>query len=74
MVTLKNIPVVVLTTSDAEKDILEAYGLHANAYVTKPFDFDQFIKVVRSFENFWLEIERLHRNKVRNLLIYSENI
>jgi CheY-like chemotaxis protein len=56
---LKNIPVVILTTSNAEKDILRAYGLHANAYITKPLDFDQFIKVVGSIENFWLEIVNL---------------
>jgi CheY-like chemotaxis protein len=56
---LKNIPIIVLTTSNAEKDILRAYELHANAYVTKPLDFDQFIKVVGSIVNFWLEIVRL---------------
>jgi CheY-like chemotaxis protein len=56
---LKNIPVVVLTTSGAEKDILRAYDLHVNAYITKPLDFDQFIKVVESIGNFWLEIVRL---------------
>ena len=56
---LKNIPVVILTTSSAEKDIRIAYDLHANAYITKPLDFDQFIKVVGSIENFWLEIVRL---------------
>ena len=56
---LKNIPVVVLTTSGAEKDILTAYDLHANAYVTKPLDFDQFIKAVESIEHFWLEIVKL---------------
>jgi CheY-like chemotaxis protein len=56
---LKNIPVVILTTSTAENDILRAYELHANAYVTKPLDFDQFIKVVGSIVNFWLEIVRL---------------
>jgi CheY-like chemotaxis protein len=56
---LKNIPVIVLTTSNAEKDILRAYELHANAYVTKPLDFDQFINVVGSIVNFWLEIVRL---------------
>ena len=56
---LKSIPVVVLTTSGAEKDILKAYNLHANAYVTKPLDFDQFIKVIKSIENFWLEIVKL---------------
>jgi CheY-like chemotaxis protein len=56
---LKSIPVIVLTTSGAEKDILRSYNLHANAYVTKPLDFDQFIKVVGSIENFWLEIVRL---------------
>ena len=56
---LKNIPVVVLTTSGAEKDILRSYDLHANAYVTKPLDFDQFIMVVKSIANFWLEIVKL---------------
>jgi CheY-like chemotaxis protein len=54
-----NIPVIVLTTSSAEKDILGVYDLHANAYVTKPLDFDQFMKVVGSIENFWLEIVKL---------------
>ena len=56
---LKKIPVVILTTSNAEKDILIAYDLHANAYITKPLDFDQFIKIIGSIENFWLEIVRL---------------
>jgi CheY-like chemotaxis protein len=56
---LKNIPVVILTTSSAEKDIRRAYDLHANAYITKPLDFDQFIKVVESIESFWLEIVKL---------------
>ena len=56
---LKNIPIVILTTSEAEKDILRAYELHANAYVTKPLDFDQFINVVESIANFWLEIVML---------------
>jgi CheY-like chemotaxis protein len=55
----KNIPVVILTTSGAEKDILKAYELHTNAYVTKPLDFDQFIKVVESIANFWLNIVKL---------------
>ena len=56
---LRNIPVVVLTTSNAEKDIIRAYELHANAYVTKPLDFNQFIKVVESIVNFWLGIVKL---------------
>jgi CheY-like chemotaxis protein len=57
--TLRNIPVVILMTSNAEKDILRAYDLHANAYINKPLDFDQFIKVVESIGNFWLEIVKL---------------
>ena len=57
--TLKRIPVVVLTTSKAEEDIIKSYDLHANSYITKPVDFDQFIRVVRSIENFWLEVVRL---------------
>jgi Response regulators consisting of a CheY-like receiver domain and a winged-helix DNA-binding domain len=56
---LKNIPVVVLTTSGAEKDIFRAYELHANAYVNKPLDFDQFISVVKSVSSFWLGIVKL---------------
>jgi CheY-like chemotaxis protein len=65
---LKNIPVVVLTTSNAEKDILEVYGLHANAYVTKSLDFDQFIKVVESIGNFWLEIVMLPTKSNQKLI------
>jgi CheY-like chemotaxis protein len=58
-INLKNIPVVILTSSSAEMDITRAYGLHANAYITKPLDFDQFMKVVGSIENFWLEVVKL---------------
>lgn len=54
--TLRRIPVVVLTTSDDEQDVLRSYNLHANCYVTKPVDLDRFIKVVRSIEDFWLGI------------------
>ena len=50
---------VVLTTSNAERDILDAYSNHANCYITKPIDLDQFVKVVRSIEDFWLAIVRL---------------
>ena len=56
---LKLIPVVVLTTSDAEEDILRSYGLHANCYITKPVDLRQFMKVVKSIEDFWLAIVKL---------------
>lgn len=56
---LKYIPVVVLTTSYAEEDILKAYGLNANCYVNKPVNLDQFFKVVKSIENFWLTIVTL---------------
>jgi CheY-like chemotaxis protein len=56
---LHNIPVIILTTSTAEIDILRAYELHANAYVIKPLDFNQFIKVVGSIVNFWLGIAKL---------------
>ena len=57
--TLRNIPVVVLTSSQAEQDILRAYDLHANCYVSKPVDLDQFIHVVRSIEDFWFTIVKL---------------
>lgn len=56
---LKRIPVVVLTTSKAEEDILKSYDLHANSYITKPVDFDQFIKVIKSIEDFWLDVVKL---------------
>ena len=56
---LRRIPVVVLTISYAEEDILRAYDLHGNCYITKPIDLDQFIKVVRSIKEYWLTIVRL---------------
>jgi len=55
----QHIPVVILTTSRAEQDVLESYRLRANAFVTKPVDLDQFLKVVSSIEQFWLEIVKL---------------
>jgi chemotaxis family two-component system response regulator Rcp1 len=51
---LKRIPVIILTTSKAEEDILKTYDLHANCYITKPVGFDQFIEVVKAIEDFWL--------------------
>lgn len=56
---LKNIPVVILTSSEAEQDIVRAYDLSANCYVTKPVDLDQFIHVVKSVEDFWFTIVKL---------------
>lgn len=56
---LKRIPVVVLTTSQAEEDILKAYNLAANCYISKPVDFDQFVKIVQSIENFWFTVVKL---------------
>ncbi len=53
------IPVIVLTTSSAEKDILSTYAHHGNCYITKPVDFDQFIHVITTIENFWLSIVKL---------------
>ena len=58
---LRRIPVVVLTTSAAEQDILESYDLHANCYITKPVDLDQWMTVVKSIEDFWLTIVKLPR-------------
>ncbi|HWV98428.1 MAG TPA: response regulator [Candidatus Acidoferrum sp.] len=57
--SLKTIPIVVLTTSRAEQDVLRAYQLNANCYITKPVDFEQFLNVVRSIESFWLFIVTL---------------
>ena len=59
---LRRLPVVVLTTSSSEKDILESYDLHANCYITKPVDLDQFINVVTHIEDFWLTIVKLPNN------------
>lgn len=59
---LHKIPVVVLTTSKAEEDILRAYDLHANCYITKPIDFEQFIEVVKGIETFWFNIVQLPNN------------
>jgi DNA-binding response OmpR family regulator len=57
--SLKCIPVVILTTSSAEEDLIETYKRDANCYITKPVDLDEFIKVVKSIQNFWLEIVKL---------------
>ncbi|MBE2279870.1 MAG: response regulator [Ignavibacteriaceae bacterium] len=56
---LKRIPVVILTTSRAEEDVLKSYELHANCYISKPIDLEQFISVVKSIESFWFTIVKL---------------
>lgn len=56
---LKRIPVVVLTVSRAEQDVVKSYDLYANAYITKPIDLDQFIAVVKAIEDFWLSVVKL---------------
>ena len=56
---LRRIPIVVLTTSDAEDDVLRSYELHANAYVRKPVDFEQFVAAVRAIDNFFISVVRL---------------
>ncbi len=56
---LKRIPVVILTTSQADEDVVRAYNLHCNCYITKPVDFQQFMHVIKSIENFWLTVVRL---------------
>jgi two-component system, chemotaxis family, response regulator Rcp1 len=62
---LKRIPVVVLTTSTADADVLRVYDLAGNCYIAKPVDYDRFIEVVRSIEDFWLTVVRLPPPKVR---------
>jgi CheY-like chemotaxis protein len=59
---LRQIPVVILTTSKAEEDILKTYDLHANCYITKPVDLEKFIEVISAIEDFWLSIVKLPRN------------
>jgi CheY-like chemotaxis protein len=61
--SLKTIPVIVLTTSHAEQDILQSYQLNANCYITKPVDFKQFVEVVKSIEHFWLSVVTLPTKK-----------
>jgi CheY-like chemotaxis protein len=56
---LRTIPIVILTTSAAEQDILRSYNLHANCYITKPVDLAQFIRVVNYIQDYWLEIVKL---------------
>lgn len=63
---LKRIPVVVLTTSKNEEDILTSYNLHANCYITKPIDLNQFVNVVRSIQDFWFSIVELPPNGEEN--------
>jgi chemotaxis family two-component system response regulator Rcp1 len=60
---LKSIPVVILTTSASEADILRSYLLHANCYITKPVDLDGFLNVVKSIDSFWLSVVKLPREK-----------
>lgn len=55
----KYIPIVVLTTSSSKEDVIKTYGNHANCYITKPVDFDRFLKVIKSIEDFWLKIIEL---------------
>jgi len=64
--SLKRIPVVILTSSKAEEDILKTYNLHANCYISKPIDVRQFLNVVKSIENFWLSIVILPSNGGEN--------
>jgi len=61
--SLKHIPVIVLTTSEAEQDIFKSYDLHANCYITKPVDLDQFNTVVKSIKDFWLGVVKLPRSE-----------
>ena len=58
---LTDIPVVILTTSEDEEDILKAYLLHANCYITKPIDFSQFTRIIKQIEGFWLQLVKLPR-------------
>ena len=62
---LKRIPVVILTVSKAEEDIMLTYNLHGNCFITKPIDFDQFVHVVKAIEDFWLTIVKLPPDEAR---------
>ena len=60
---LKLIPVIILTTSDADQDILRSYKLHANCFITKPVDLDQFIFIIQQIETFWFTVVKLPQKK-----------
>jgi chemotaxis family two-component system response regulator Rcp1 len=62
--SLKSIPVVILTTSKSDEDILKSYRLHANCYISKPVDLEGFLKVVQSIDNFWLSVVKLPREAI----------
>ena len=62
MPVLRTIPIVILTTSAAEQDILRSYNLHANCYITKPVDLVQFVRVVNYIQDYWLEIVKLPKH------------
>ncbi|MFP4470829.1 MAG: hypothetical protein ACLFPE_09100, partial [Bacteroidales bacterium] len=62
-VNLKKIPVVILSTSENETDIIGSYDNHANCYITKPIDFDNFINVIRQLQNFWVTIVKLPQQR-----------
>ncbi len=62
--TLKQIPIVILTVSNNEEDILKSYNLHANCFITKPVDLNQFLKVIKSIDNFWLTIVKLPKIEI----------
>jgi two-component system, chemotaxis family, response regulator Rcp1 len=62
--SLKSIPVVILTTSQAEEDVLKSYELQASCYVTKPIDLDKFIKIIRSLDDFWFSAVKFPENNV----------
>lgn len=63
---LGSIPVVILTTSDSDADIVKSYSLHANCYITKPVDLEGFLKVVQSIDHFWLSVVKLPRDSRRS--------
>ncbi len=65
---LKRIPVVVLTTSEAEEDIVKTYNNHANCYITKPVDLEEFIKIVKSIETFWLNVVKLPSDSTKQIV------
>lgn len=70
---LRRVPVVILTSSEAEQDVVKSYDLHANAYVTKPVDLDEIGKIVRTIDEFWLQVVRLPREDMRDSGAYGND-
>jgi len=70
-ISLQHIPIVIMTISQAEEDILKSYNLHANCYISKPIDLNQFVKIIRSIEDFWFSVVKLPPKNTDWIKVYT---